>query len=358
MLDRGGPSGRARDDTPTSTTRVDGADAVLIQIRVGGQAARMVDESVPLACGCLGQETTGFGGLAKALRTVPVVLEIAERVRGAGARRLDRRLHEPGRHRHEGAARRRATARSASAARRWSSSSTSRGCSTSRPSASSSTTSGSTTSPGRSASASTEPTCCRSSLGEHADRVAPATGLPRRARAAPRHRAVLLPALLLRARRRGRAPARARVARRGGRGDRARAARALRRRDARREARAARAGAAAPATPRRRSSCSRACSAARARPATCQPPQRRHAAVPRRRRGRRGARRVAPRRASSRCELPQLGPLERGLVAHVSAYEELALDAALHGGRERVFRALLAHPLIGQQTSPSGWPTR
>jgi 6-phospho-beta-glucosidase len=46
--------------------------------------------------------------------------------------------------------------------------------------------------------------------------------------------------------------------------------------------------------------------------------------------------------------VPALGPLERGLVAHVSAYEELALDAALNGGRERVFRALLAHPLIGQ----------
>ncbi|NUT56916.1 MAG: 6-phospho-beta-glucosidase [Thermoleophilia bacterium] len=60
---------------------VEGADAVLIQIRVGGQAARIVDESVPLACGCLGQETTGFGGLAKALRTVPVVLGLAERVR-------------------------------------------------------------------------------------------------------------------------------------------------------------------------------------------------------------------------------------------------------------------------------------
>jgi 6-phospho-beta-glucosidase len=47
-------------------------------------------------------------------------------------------------------------------------------------------------------------------------------------------------------------------------------------------------------------------------------------------------------------DLPQLGPLERGLVAHVTAYEELALDAALRGGRDRVFRALLAHPLIGQ----------
>jgi 6-phospho-beta-glucosidase len=46
--------------------------------------------------------------------------------------------------------------------------------------------------------------------------------------------------------------------------------------------------------------------------------------------------------------LPQLSPVERGLVAHVSAYEELALEAALRGGRERVFRALLAHPLVGQ----------
>ena len=60
---------------------LDGADFVLIQIRVGGQAARLSDETVPLACGCIGQETTGAGGFAKALRTVPVVLEIAERAR-------------------------------------------------------------------------------------------------------------------------------------------------------------------------------------------------------------------------------------------------------------------------------------
>jgi 6-phospho-beta-glucosidase len=80
MLDRAGHPARLE-----LTTRLDdaveGADAVLIQIRVGGQAARVVDESLPLACGCLGQETTGFGGLAKALRTVPVVLEIADRAR-------------------------------------------------------------------------------------------------------------------------------------------------------------------------------------------------------------------------------------------------------------------------------------
>ena len=43
-----------------------------------------------------------------------------------------------------------------------------------------------------------------------------------------------------------------------------------------------------------------------------------------------------------------LAPLLRGLVGHMSAYEELAVDAALRGGRSRVVSALLAHPLIGQ----------
>ena len=62
---------------------LDGVDAVLLQLRVGGQAARLEDETWPLECGCVGQETTGAGGLAKALRTVPVVLDIAERVRTA-----------------------------------------------------------------------------------------------------------------------------------------------------------------------------------------------------------------------------------------------------------------------------------
>jgi 6-phospho-beta-glucosidase len=60
---------------------LDGAGAVLLQLRVGGQAARHRDESWPLEYGCVGQETTGAGGLAKALRTVPVVLDIAERAR-------------------------------------------------------------------------------------------------------------------------------------------------------------------------------------------------------------------------------------------------------------------------------------
>lgn len=73
--------------TVTTTSDLDagvaGADAVLLQLRVGGQAARAQDEAWPLECGCVGQETTGAGGLAKALRTVPVVLDIAERVRRA-----------------------------------------------------------------------------------------------------------------------------------------------------------------------------------------------------------------------------------------------------------------------------------
>ncbi|HEX3680479.1 MAG TPA: 6-phospho-beta-glucosidase [Galbitalea sp.] len=60
---------------------VSDADAVLFQLRIGGQDARRGDETWPHEVGCIGQETTGPGGFAKALRTVPVVLEIAELVR-------------------------------------------------------------------------------------------------------------------------------------------------------------------------------------------------------------------------------------------------------------------------------------
>jgi 6-phospho-beta-glucosidase len=55
------------------------ASVVILQLRVGGQSARISDETFPLDCGRVGQETTGAGGLAKALRTVPVVLDIAGR---------------------------------------------------------------------------------------------------------------------------------------------------------------------------------------------------------------------------------------------------------------------------------------
>ncbi len=59
---------------------IDGASAVLLQFRVGGQQARAQDEAFPLDCGCVGQETTGAGGLAKAMRTVPVALDLARAV--------------------------------------------------------------------------------------------------------------------------------------------------------------------------------------------------------------------------------------------------------------------------------------
>ena len=80
MLERQGFSG-ALSITGDLDAALDGADIVLIQIRVGGQAARLRDETIPAACGCVGQETTGAGGLGKAMRTVPVVLEIAARAR-------------------------------------------------------------------------------------------------------------------------------------------------------------------------------------------------------------------------------------------------------------------------------------
>ena len=84
MLDGQGYAG-ALSLTGDLDRALDGADFVLIQIRVGGQEARLRDETIPVACGCIGQETTGAGGLAKALRTVPVVLDIAERARERAA---------------------------------------------------------------------------------------------------------------------------------------------------------------------------------------------------------------------------------------------------------------------------------
>jgi len=86
MLERQGYDGRLT-LTGDLDRALDGADFVLVQIRVGGQEARLRDETIPLACGCVGQETTGAGGLAKALRTVPVVLDIAAQARERAADR-------------------------------------------------------------------------------------------------------------------------------------------------------------------------------------------------------------------------------------------------------------------------------
>ncbi|MCJ7472545.1 MAG: 6-phospho-beta-glucosidase [Actinobacteria bacterium] len=56
------------------------ADFIISQIRIGGLSARLQDESIPLKFGLLGQETTGPGGFANALRTIPVVLDIAKKI--------------------------------------------------------------------------------------------------------------------------------------------------------------------------------------------------------------------------------------------------------------------------------------
>ncbi len=55
-----------------------GADFVSTQLRVGLLKARALDESIPLKYGMIGQETTGPGGMMKALRTIPVMLGIAK----------------------------------------------------------------------------------------------------------------------------------------------------------------------------------------------------------------------------------------------------------------------------------------
>ena len=57
-------------------------------------------------------------------------------------------------------------------------------------------------------------------------------------------------------------------------------------------------------------------------------------------------------------DIAPLEPLYAGLVAAVTSYEHLALDAALHGGYDRVFAALLAHPLVGQVDRAHGLADR
>jgi len=59
---------------------VDGADYVFGQIRAGGMAGRIRDEKIPLKFGLLGQETTGAGGFMNALRTIPIMVDIARRM--------------------------------------------------------------------------------------------------------------------------------------------------------------------------------------------------------------------------------------------------------------------------------------
>jgi len=67
--------------TTSLADAVAGSDFVFSAIRVGGLEGRIADERAALSLGVLGQETTGPGGIAYALRTIPVALEIAEAVR-------------------------------------------------------------------------------------------------------------------------------------------------------------------------------------------------------------------------------------------------------------------------------------
>ena len=345
MLERGGHPARV-----TSTGRledaVEGADAVVIQLRVGGQPVRMVDESVPVACGCVGQETTGYGGLAKALRTVPVVLELAERIRRLAPDAwivdftnpvgiVTKALLDAG-HRAVGL------------------------CSAAlvfqrhfahvlqvepeRIELDHVGLNHLTWEVGvRIDGADVLPQL----VGEHVERVAPATGLP------PElvQRLGVVPSYYLhyfyehdavvdyQREHESRAEEVAEIERRlldlyaderlaekpellGKRGGAYYSEAAV-------ELLASLFGRGA--NPRH---------VVNLRNNGALPFLAEDAVVE-------VAARVAPEGLTA-VDVPPLGPVERGLVAHVSAYEELALDAALHGGRERVFRALLAHPLIGQ----------
>lgn len=78
--ERGGAPFELRTTTSLEDA-IDGADALLVAIRVGGTDARVIDEEVPLSHGVLGQETVGPGGIAFALRTIPVMQRVAELVR-------------------------------------------------------------------------------------------------------------------------------------------------------------------------------------------------------------------------------------------------------------------------------------
>ena len=352
ILARLGHPGRSR-PRPSSTPALEGVDAVLLQLRVGGQAARVQDETWPLECGCVGQETTGAGGLAKALRTVPVVLDIAERVRRSRARRVDHRLHQPGRHRHPRPARggapcgravqrghrlpahvRRAAGRrprtgrarprrsqppdlgaAASSARRR------------RPAARAAGRARRRHRRGRAScraacwtrSASCRPTTCATSTPTTRWCAELRTASPRRPRW-PRSSGSC--SSCTPTRRSTRSPSCWRSA-------------------------------AVPTTPRQRCSWPPRCWApGRAEQPGGQHPQRRHAALPARRRGDRDARPVD--RAGLPLPVPALEPLYAGLVATRAAYEELALDAALRGGHDRVFGRCSRTPSSASSTGPRG----
>jgi 6-phospho-beta-glucosidase len=321
------------------------AACVLIQIRVGGQAARIVDERAPLDCRCIGQETTGFGGLAMALRTVPAVLEIAERVRelAPGAWIVNftnpvgivtRALLDAG-HRAIGLCNA-AIVFQAHFARVL-------GVAPERLELDHVGLNHLTWELGVRLDGED---VLERLVGEHVDEVAPATGLD-----APLVRALgTVPSYYLHyyyshdplVERQRHEPSRAEIVA-GIEADLLRRY-ADERLDVRPEELSRRGGAgysrAAVALIAALLGTSPARHVINLRNEGALPFLADQAVVEVPAQVSRDRARAVP--------VPQPDPLERGLIAHVSAYEELALDAARRGGRDRVFRALLAHPLIGQ----------
>lgn len=80
MAEKGGAPFRVH-LTTSMPEAVAGADFVLVQLRVGGQQARHTDTLICLEEQVIGQETTGPAGFAKALRTIPVLLDLCEEMR-------------------------------------------------------------------------------------------------------------------------------------------------------------------------------------------------------------------------------------------------------------------------------------
>ena len=105
--------------TTDQRAAVDDVDYVTTQMRVGWMEARRADEYLGLRHGLIGQETTGVGGMAKALRTIPVLLSIARDMEELAPRRAADQLHQSGRIGHPGAQPVRARTSRQSASAMW-----------------------------------------------------------------------------------------------------------------------------------------------------------------------------------------------------------------------------------------------
>lgn len=79
MLEKGGINSKVV-MTKSLDEAVEGANYVICQVRAGKLDARILDEKIPLKYNLLGQETTGAGGFMNALRTIPVIMNVARKM--------------------------------------------------------------------------------------------------------------------------------------------------------------------------------------------------------------------------------------------------------------------------------------